>query len=120
WKLSLGDNPLTSPVIGPDGFVVAAYGSSNSGIAVVRPDGTRTQTALAFGPAIHELAVGPDRMIYVTTSSTSQDALKRIDLYCPGFVACQAIDVPPIGAPTSTPPLLAGGSVFIGKANGGV
>ena len=126
WTLDLGQPPQASPVIGADGFIAVAYGSSNSIVAAIRPDGVKFRQALLQGAITGGLVVDANRMIYAFTDNPTQDRW-RIDFFCNGTsgtpsASCQSKSVSslPSNAAYSTPPLITYGALYGGKADGAV
>jgi hypothetical protein len=109
WKLDLDTIPTTSPIVGPDGFIVVG-GSSR--IKIVRPDGMLFRSfGLVQGEYVGALAIGADRLIYGTTATGH---ITRLSFDPDGSVKTVS------GPGCSTPPLLAYGYVYAGLANGQV
>jgi Peptidase family C25/Concanavalin A-like lectin/glucanases superfamily/PQQ-like domain len=124
WKLDLGSPPLTSPVVGADGFVAIGRVGGNflgftfSNVTLVRPDGRNFRDEPVLGNAVGALTVSPDRVVY---ASTSTGAIARIDFFC-ATGTCKTDDAVIFGSPpaNTTPPLLAYGSLYVGRADGRV
>lgn len=120
WAINLGSAPLTSPIIGSDGMIATAreggsfLGFDYSLVDMVRPDGRLFREQSVPGNAIGALAVSADQKVY---ASTDTGDLARIDFFC-GTTNCM-VDAQSSTA-NSTPPLLAFGSVYVGRANGTV
>jgi hypothetical protein len=119
WALDLGNPPVTSPVIGADGFIaLARVGGPSRGIprtyvVLARPDGVKFREESVDGLTIGALAAGSDRVLYATTAA---GRLARIDFFCPSGT-CRSDEA---GPAYSTPPLLAYGSLYAGRVDGTV
>jgi hypothetical protein len=110
WKVNLGVYPSTGPVIGADGFIAVA---GPGRITTVRPDGTVFNSLDAYlGTPIDALAVSPNRTLYWATTT---GFVARLNFFSPGMALYFEID-----SAYSTPPLLAYGHVYLGRANGQV
>ncbi len=122
WALALGSAPLTSPVVGSDGMIAVAHLGGNffgiiySNADLVRPDGVLFREEPILGNAVGALAVSADKKVY---ASTSTGTTIRIDYFCGAF-PCKLDDGVISGPANTTPPLLAYGSLYIGRANGAV
>jgi hypothetical protein len=130
WTVDLAGQPLTSPVIGADGFIaIAVEDGNNTDVVLVRPDSrlynrsSNMQIApLVFlpipGHATPAMVVDANRFVYLATDSGH---ILRVKLVCNTFFSsgCFTID-PNTSAPYTTPPLLAYGSVYAGREDGSV
>jgi hypothetical protein len=119
WAISLGAAPTTSPVIGSDGWIAVAYGSPTSTVSAVRPDGVRAYDMLIDGKAIGAIATGADRTLYVTSAVGNQGYLDRYDTFGRldgSYVSAASTTTQAY----STPPLIAYGAVYAGRADGKV
>jgi hypothetical protein len=120
WALDLGSAPSTSPVIGSDGFVAVGraggtlFGGTVSLLTLVRPDGVRWREELVAGALPGSLAIHADRALYITTD---RGQVARIEPFCAGS-ACRRYDNAGSGGAYSTPPLLANGALYAGRAGG--
>jgi hypothetical protein len=114
WALDLGNAPATSPIVGADGFIVVG---GTDKLMTVRPDGMKTDEVNLASPPIGAPAVSADRSIYVamTAGYTS-----RIDFYCSSGGGNGICINTHTGSANSTPPLLAYGYVYVGRADGEV
>ncbi len=121
WKMnpnSLFAAPETSPVIGADGFIAVSFGYAESTgysmVALIRPDGEIAKVTNIPGRAIGSLAVGADRKVYATTTT---GYVGSIDWF--GYNSATTVGWTfPVGF--STPPLLAYGNLYAGRADGWV
>ena len=121
WKLdmhSVYTAPETSPVIGADGYIAINWGYAEStgysAITLIRPDGVVAEYTNVPGHAIGSLAVGADRKVYVATTTGYVAAL---DFFCYNAF-CKTEATSPVAF--STPPLLAYGNLYLGRADGKV
>jgi hypothetical protein len=122
WKRDLGENPQASPIIGSDGFILAGVGgplSDDPRLWLVRPDGLDfTSYALDMNPTDYA-ATDANRAIYVATYG-DQGHLYRYTPFCNPDSSPDVCPTPTkieisVQNPFSTPPLLAGGSLYIGN-----
>lgn len=115
WALELGSAPVTSPVVGSDGFIVIGRSTpaSVSLVTVVRPDGRKLQDYLIAGAIPGALAVHADRSIYITTD---RGVVARFEQFCRNVICAPRQSAGP--AAYSTPPLLAYGALYAGRTNG--
>lgn len=111
WVLSLGGTPRTSPIVGADGFIAVGIIGK---VVLVRPDGAKFQEYSVPGNPIGALATDANRAVYVATTTGYTG---RLHFFCdtPPCVTGQTSAVA-----NSTPPLLAYGFVYVGRANGDV
>jgi hypothetical protein len=110
WALPLGKAPTTSPIVGADGFIAVGVAGK---VMLVRPDGVRFQEYVLPGDPIGALAVAANREVYATTAGHTA----RLDFFCPNP---PCVTVRTESAANSTPPLLAYGFVYVGRASGDV
>jgi hypothetical protein len=126
WTVDLGDIPLTSPTIGPDGFI--AVGQKGE-LVLTRPDGVMFHWySLGEYPKAHHPvgmpAVGGDRVVYVASQvrpgPSPAGHLARLDFFCFQFEET----LPPLPCRTDlfsdfeyTAPLLAYGFVYTGRSD---
>jgi hypothetical protein len=127
WALDLGATPITSPIVGSDGFIALAVApGAGSSVLLVRPDGVLSRQLdfsqdTVVGGA---LAVTADRGVYFTTDRGYLVRLGLFDptcLYDPNnliitLATCAKIAGP--GAAYTTPPLLAYGGLYAGREDG--
>ncbi len=111
WALSLGSTPRTSPIVGADGFI--AVGITGK-VVLVRPDGVKFQEYSVQGNPIGALATDANRAVYVATTAGYTG---RIHFFCD---TTPCVTGQTAASPNSTPPLLAYGFVYVGRANGDV
>lgn len=114
WTFDLGGAPLTSPVIGSDGFIAVAFIMSGEPmVSLIRPDGYRPArfTQVVHGNPIGALAVDGNRSVYATTTSGN---IYKIDFFCTDTSPCV---VQKTSGPYVTPPLLAYGAVYTGQSD---
>ncbi|MDY7080246.1 MAG: C25 family cysteine peptidase [Chloroflexota bacterium] len=114
WASDLGSAPTTSPIVGADGFI--AVGGTDR-LMTVRPDGKKTDEVSLSSPPIGAPVVSADRSIYVATTGGHAS---RIDFYCSSGGGSGVCINTNIGSANSTPPLLAYGYVYVGRADGEV
>jgi hypothetical protein len=111
WVNFVGSLPSTSPVIGADGFI--AVGGTNS-IALFRPDGKKVGQVNGTGTPTGGLAVDANRTVYATTVDSG---MLKVDFFCPNGPCVQNQHYVSVN---NTPPLLAHGSLYLGRTNGNV
>ncbi len=124
WTYALDNTPLTSPIIGSDGMVAVAKTGGNffgiifSNVDMIRPDGVLFREEPIFGNAIGALAISADQKVY---ASTTTGVLVKMDFYCSTYT-CKSDDGNGTltETPNTTPPLLANGTIYVGRADGTV
>ncbi len=128
WQVDLVGRPLSSPIIGSDGFItLAVEDGDNSEVVLVRPDGRihKRSSQLWIAPfipltlpgvGVGAAAVDAHRRTYLTTTA---GAVWKLNLLCNSSFdfTCITADPNP-GAPYTTPPLLAYGSLYAGQQDG--
>jgi hypothetical protein len=123
WHLDLGSAPATSPVVGADGFI--AVGRSDA-VVLVRPDGVKFRDFTIPGQPVGALTVGPDRAVYVAATCDGvpyAGYLARLDFFCSTFDIANGIYLCASRQYSDfeyTPPLLAYGSLYVGRSDGKV
>lgn len=121
WTMEIGGLPQTSPIIGADGYIYVTYGSTNSILRMVRPDGVTAATAVMQGIAIDAVAISADRQVYIATNNNGSGNLYQFNASCTGGIfGCKKLFSHHSTSANSTAPLLAYGAVYVGRSNGQV
>jgi hypothetical protein len=118
WKLNLGGDPLSSPVIGSDGYIfVATRNGATCTIFAIRPDGTLLGYSDASAQPTGGLAVSADRKVFYTTLN---GRMARVDFFSGFLPASFSVVTNNLysGTAYATPPSIHNGWVYASLSDG--